>query len=158
MAKDFISFCLGVVLIPTFMHRSQTLIVLGFLFIIKKLFIKSVFCFLISVPGLSPDFQERMVEYLKLFKIDVKTPITAEQLMLLRQSVPSPTRPTSPRDSSFNILDMSKLQMWNMFNNNTLYPGVGAHHQTFSPQPVTSPVQREPSPEPQREALDLGLR
>ncbi|XP_033222024.1 protein dead ringer-like isoform X2 [Belonocnema kinseyi] len=111
-----------------------------------------------AVPGMAPEFQERMVEYIKLLNKELKNSGTAEQMMMLRQGSGSPPRSTSPRESGFNVLDMSKLHMWNMFNNNTLYPGVGGHHQPFSPQPTHSPVPPEASPEPQREALDLGLR
>ncbi|XP_076276234.1 retained isoform X2 [Lasioglossum baleicum] len=51
----------------------------------------------------------------------------------------------------------ARLTLWNMYNNNILYPGVG-HQPSMSPQPSHSPLPAASSPEPQREALDLGLR
>ena len=108
------------------------------------------------------EFEARMVEYMKLLNKELlnkelKNAGTGEQMMMHRQGSASPPTSTSPRDGGLTAMEMSRLTMWNLYNNNTLYPGVG-HHPSFSPQPSHSPVPPATSPEPQREALDLGLR
>ncbi|XP_034935746.1 protein dead ringer isoform X2 [Chelonus insularis] len=110
------------------------------------------------IPGLAPaEFEARMVEYVKLLNKELRNAgAGTPPPMIHRQgSVTSPSE-TPPRDSALNALEMSRLTLWNMYNNNTLYPGVGQQPplspQAHSPHPQTS------SPEPQSEALDLGRR
>ncbi|XP_015594703.1 protein dead ringer isoform X2 [Cephus cinctus] len=111
------------------------------------------------IPGMAPaEFEARMVEYVKLLNKELRsagggTPPP----MIHRQGSASPPSSTPPRDSAFSALEMSRLTLWNMYNNNTLYPGVG-HQPPLSPQTSHSPLPPNSSPEPQREALDLGLR
>ncbi|XP_043279131.1 protein dead ringer-like isoform X2 [Venturia canescens] len=110
------------------------------------------------IPGLAPaEFEARMVEYVKLLNKELRnagggTPPP----MIHRQGSASPPPSTPPREA-FSALEMSRLTLWNMYNNNTLYPGVG-HQPPLSPQASNSPHRQAASPEPQREALDLGLR
>ncbi|XP_066590471.1 AT-rich interactive domain-containing protein 3C isoform X2 [Prorops nasuta] len=109
------------------------------------------------IPGLAPsEFEARMVEYVKLLNKELRNAgAGTPPPMIHRQGSSSPTSTTPPRDGALSALEMSRLTLWNMYNNNTLYPGVG--HQPPSPQASRSPVPPS-SPEPQREALDLGLR
>ncbi|XP_012251012.2 protein dead ringer isoform X1 [Athalia rosae] len=111
------------------------------------------------IPGLAPsEFEARMVEYVKLLNKELRSAgAGTPPPMIHRQGSASPPSSTSPRDAALNALEMSRLTLWNMYNNNTLYPGVG-HQPPLSPQPPHSPAPPTSSPEPQREALDLGLR
>lgn len=111
------------------------------------------------IPGLAPsEFEARMVEYVKLLNKELRSGGTGTPPpMIHRQGSASPPSSTSPREAALNALEMSRLTLWNMYNNNTLYPGVG-HQPPLSPQAPHSPVPPAASPEPQREALDLGLR
>ncbi|CAK9819617.1 Protein dead ringer [Anthophora plagiata] len=111
------------------------------------------------IPGMAPsEFEARMVEYVKLLNKELRSAgAGTPPPMIHRQGSASPPSSTPPRDSAFSALEMSRLTLWNMYNNNTLYPGVG-HQPPLSPQASHSPVPPASSPEPQREALDLGLR
>ncbi|XP_050481149.1 protein dead ringer isoform X3 [Bombus huntii] len=109
------------------------------------------------IPGMAPsEFETRMVEYVKLLNKELRGGVTPPPV-IHRQDSASPPPLTPPRDGAFSALEMSRLTLWNMYNNNTLYPGM-AHQPPMSPQASHSPVPALPSPEPQREALDLGLR
>ncbi|KAK1131027.1 hypothetical protein K0M31_017330 [Melipona bicolor] len=111
------------------------------------------------VPGMAPtEFEARMVEYVKLLNKELRNAgNTTPPPMVHRQDTISPPTPsTPPRDVAFSALDVSRLTLWNMYSNNGLYPGIG-HQSVVSPQPSPQPPQ-VPTPEPQREALDLGLR
>ncbi|XP_051170370.1 protein dead ringer isoform X3 [Leptopilina boulardi] len=116
-----------------------------------------------AVPGLvPPELEARMFEYIKhlnkeLMNKELKNANSGDQMMMHRQGSASPPTSTSPRDGGFSALEMSRLTMWNLYNNNSIYPGVG-HHPPYSPQQAHSPAPPASSPEPQREALDLGLR
>ncbi|XP_043475748.1 protein dead ringer-like isoform X2 [Leptopilina heterotoma] len=116
-----------------------------------------------AVPGLvPPELEARMFEYIKhlnkeLMNKELKNASSGDQMMMHRQGSASPPTSTSPRDGGFSALEMSRLTMWNLYNNNSIYPGVG-HHPPYSPQQAHSPAPPASSPEPQREALDLGLR
>ncbi|KAK9294434.1 hypothetical protein QLX08_010954 [Tetragonisca angustula] len=87
------------------------------------------------MPGMAPaEFEARMVEYVKLLNKELRsassvTPPPTNH----RQDSASPPPSTPPRDAS----------------------GFG-HQPPMSPQP--SPIPAGSTPEPQREALDLGLR
>ncbi|XP_076236263.1 retained [Calliopsis andreniformis] len=111
------------------------------------------------IPGMAPsEFEARMVEYVKLLNKELRSAgAGTPPPMIHRQGSASPPSSTPPRDGTFSALEMSRLTLWNMYNNNTLYPGVG-HQPPLSPQASHSPVPQASSPEPQREALDLGLR
>ncbi|CAL7936838.1 unnamed protein product [Xylocopa violacea] len=111
------------------------------------------------IPGMAPsEFEARMVEYVKLLNKELRSAgAGTPPPMIHRQGSASPPSSTPPRDGTFSALEMSRLTLWNMYNNNTLYPGVG-HQPPMSPQASHSPVPPASSPEPQREALDLGLR
>ncbi|XP_043253129.1 protein dead ringer-like isoform X3 [Colletes gigas] len=111
------------------------------------------------IPGMAPsEFEARMVEYVKLLNKELRSAgAGTPPPMIHRQGSASPPSSTPPRDGAFSALEMSRLTLWNMYNNNTLYPGVG-HQPPLSPQASHSPVPPASSPEPQREALDLGLR
>ncbi|OAD62519.1 Protein dead ringer [Eufriesea mexicana] len=111
------------------------------------------------IPGMAPsEFEARMVEYVKLLNKELRSAgAGTPPPMIHRQGSASPPSSTPPRDGAFSALEMSRLTLWNMYNNNTLYPGVG-HQPPMSPQASHSPVPPASSPEPQREALDLGLR
>nr|XP_034196672.1 AT-rich interactive domain-containing protein 3C-like isoform X2 [Osmia lignaria] len=111
------------------------------------------------IPGMAPsEFEARMVEYVKLLNKELRSAgAGTPPPMIHRQGSASPPSSTPPRDAGFSALEMSRLTLWNMYNNNTLYPGVG-HQPPLSPQASHSPVPPASSPEPQREALDLGLR
>ncbi|XP_012286449.1 protein dead ringer isoform X2 [Orussus abietinus] len=111
------------------------------------------------IPGMAPaEFEARMVEYVKLLNKELRSAgAGTPPPMIHRQGSSSPPSSTPPRDSAFSALDVSRLTLWNMYNNNTLYPGVG-HQPPLSPQASHSPLPPASSPEPQREALDLGLR
>ncbi|XP_031833425.1 retained isoform X2 [Nomia melanderi] len=111
------------------------------------------------IPGMAPsEFEARMVEYVKLLNKELRSAgAGTPPPMIHRQGSTTPPSSTPPRDGAFSALEMSRLTLWNMYNNNTLYPGVG-HQPPLSPQASHSPVPQASSPEPQREALDLGLR
>ncbi|XP_060817803.1 protein dead ringer isoform X4 [Bombus pascuorum] len=111
------------------------------------------------IPGMAPsEFEARMVEYVKLLNKELRSAGGGTPPPVIhRQGSASPPPSTPPRDGAFSALEMSRLTLWNMYNNNTLYPGM-AHQSPMSPQTPHSPVPAPPSPEPQREALDLGLR
>ncbi|XP_053975287.1 AT-rich interactive domain-containing protein 3C-like isoform X3 [Hylaeus anthracinus] len=112
------------------------------------------------IPGMAPsEFEARMVEYVKLLNKELRSAGAGTPPPIIhRQGSASPPSSTPPRDAgAFSALEMSRLTLWNMYNNNTLYPGVG-HQPPLSPQASHSPVPPASSPEPQREALDLGLR
>ncbi|XP_071862543.1 retained isoform X3 [Bombus fervidus] len=111
------------------------------------------------IPGMAPsEFEARMVEYVKLLNKELRNAGgSTPPPVIHRQGSASPPPSTPPRDGAFNALEMSRLTLWNMYNNNTLYPGM-AHQPPMSPQTSHSPVPAPPTPEPQREALDLGLR
>ena len=111
------------------------------------------------IPGMAPsEFEARMVEYVKLLNKELRSAgAGTPPPMIHRQGSASPPPSTPPRDGGFSALEMSRLTLWNMYNNNTLYPGVG-HQPPLSPQTSHSPLPQASSPEPQREALDLGLR
>ncbi|XP_068970941.1 protein dead ringer-like isoform X2 [Bombus flavifrons] len=111
------------------------------------------------IPGMAPsEFEARMVEYVKLLNKELRSAgcITPPPVIHQQDST-SPPPSTPPRDGSFGAVEMSRLTLWNMYNNNGLYPGM-AHQPSMSPQASHSPVPAAPTPEPQREALDLGLR
>lgn len=111
------------------------------------------------IPGMAPsEFEARMVEYVKLLNKELRSAGGGTPPPVIhRQGSTSPPPSTPPRDNAFSALEMSRLTLWNMYNNNTLYPGM-AHQPPMSPQTSHSPLPAPPSPEPQREALDLGLR
>lgn len=86
------------------------------------------------IPGITSEFEARMVEYVKLLNKEFRTSATTPPT--IRQGSNSPPSSTSPREA-FSAMEMSRLTLWNLYNNN--------HH-----PPST--------PEPQKEALDLGVK
>ncbi|EEB15681.1 hypothetical protein Phum_PHUM379860 [Pediculus humanus corporis] len=93
-------------------------------------------CFTGPIPGLAPsEFEARMVEYVKLLNKELRTSTTTPPA--LRSGSNSPPSSTSPREA-LSAIEMSRLTLWNLYNNN---------HQTSST-----------TPEPQKEALDLGVK
>lgn len=86
------------------------------------------------IPGLAPsEFEARMVEYVKLLNKELRTSTTTPPS--IRQGSNSPPSSTSPREA-LSAIEMSRLTLWNLYNNN----------HTSS------------TPEPQKEALDLGVK
>lgn len=115
-----------------------------------------------NVSGLAPvEFDARVAEYVKMLKeFRTGTPGTPPSHdMLHRQNNTSPTSSSSPRDGTISMQDFSRFSvMYNMYNNNNaLFPAMTGQQPT-SPQRSQSPLPAAASPEPQREALDLGLR
>ncbi|XP_063980761.1 AT-rich interactive domain-containing protein 3C-like isoform X4 [Diachasmimorpha longicaudata] len=107
------------------------------------------------IPGLAAaELEARMAEYIKLFNKEFRTSGASTPPPIHRQGSASPPSGTPPRDTA--MAEMSRLTLWNLYNNNTLYPNM--HQPPASPQPSHSPHPQATSPEPQREALDLGLR
>ncbi|KAJ8678734.1 hypothetical protein QAD02_014521, partial [Eretmocerus hayati] len=130
--------------------------------------------------GIAPDLELRMAEYMKHLQREmgrraagsppgllnhvaaVQAQTHQQQHLHNRQSSASPPggggarSPPPSRDAG--IFDMSRFTLWNMYNNN-LHSGLAAagYPQSLSPRPG-SPHGQPASPEPQKEALDLGLR
>ena len=106
------------------------------------------------------ELEARMVEYVKLLNKEWRNGGASPPDMIHRQSSASPPN-SSP--GGLTAMEMSRLTLWNMHNNNTLYPGI-AYQQPLSPQASNSSHTHVASPEPgsgeepQREALNLGLR
>lgn len=113
-----------------------------------------------AIAGLAPsEFEARMVEYVKLLNKELRSTGTGTPPPMIHRHASSPPNSPPPRvDPSFSALEMSRLTLWNMYNNNSLYPGVGHPPPQMSPLTSHSPNPQASSPEPQREALDLGLR
>ncbi|KAL2712209.1 protein dead ringer-like isoform X1 [Vespula squamosa] len=108
----------------------------------------------LSMSNLAPsEFEARMVEY-ELRNAGAGTPPP----MINRQGGSPPPPSTSPKDTNTSNYEMSRLTLWGMYgNNNPIYSAV-IHQPALSPQTSHSPLHHVSSPEPQREALDLGLR
>ncbi|XP_044735827.1 protein dead ringer isoform X2 [Chrysoperla carnea] len=89
------------------------------------------------IPGLAPsEFEARMVEYVKLLNKELRN--TASPTAARHGSSSPPNNTTSP----INPLEMSRLTLWNLYNNNPT-----------APPPILNPP---PVLEPQREALNLA--
>ncbi|XP_026470917.1 protein dead ringer-like [Ctenocephalides felis] len=89
------------------------------------------------VAGLAPhEIEQRMMEYMKLF----------QHKETRRLGSQSPPETVSPRDAALSALEMSRLTLWNLYNNNTSPP---SSINNTSP-PGTLGI------EPQREALNLS--
>ncbi|XP_044589675.1 protein dead ringer isoform X6 [Cotesia glomerata] len=103
--------------------------------------------------GPPADFDARVTDYLKMLHRDFHrgTGATSPPMTLKHQGSPEDT---PPRDTREALMEMSKLTLWNMYN--PLYGGLA--QPPVSPQTSHSPHPQSTSPEPQREALDLGLR
>ncbi|XP_074099466.1 retained isoform X3 [Cotesia typhae] len=97
---------------------------------------------------------QQAADYLKMLHRDFNrgTGATSPPLTLKHQGSPGGSPPRETRDA---LVEMSKLTFWNMYNN-PLYGGLAQPQ--MSPQTSHSPHPQATSPEPQREALDLGLR
>ncbi|XP_008552877.1 AT-rich interactive domain-containing protein 3C isoform X7 [Microplitis demolitor] len=93
-------------------------------------------------------------DYLKLLQRDIQRSIGSSSPPLIHRQGSPPGSP--PRDTGNALAEMSRLTLWNMYNNNPLYGGLA--QPPLSPQTSHSPHPQAASPEPQREALDLGLR
>ncbi|KAL2748085.1 protein dead ringer-like isoform X1, partial [Vespula maculifrons] len=108
----------------------------------------------LSMSNLAPsEFEARMVEY-ELRNAGAGTPPP----IINRQGSSTPPPSTPPKDANTSNYEMSRLTLWGMYgNNNPIYSAV-IHQPSVSPQTSQSPLQQASSPEPQREALDLGLR
>ncbi|XP_008214460.1 protein dead ringer isoform X2 [Nasonia vitripennis] len=109
------------------------------------------------VAGMAPEFEAHMAEYVKRLQHEMRVRRTSPNRLIHRQGSASPPPARSPsRDAA--ILEMSRFTLWNMYNNN-LHPGIGYPPSAVSPQNSShSPPPQPGSPEPQKEALDLGLR
>ncbi|XP_008552851.1 protein dead ringer isoform X3 [Microplitis demolitor] len=104
--------------------------------------------------GPPADFDARVTDYLKLLQRDIQRSIGSSSPPLIHRQGSPPGSP--PRDTGNALAEMSRLTLWNMYNNNPLYGGLA--QPPLSPQTSHSPHPQAASPEPQREALDLGLR
>ncbi|XP_057341861.1 protein dead ringer isoform X5 [Microplitis mediator] len=93
-------------------------------------------------------------DYLKLLQRDFQRSMGSSSPPLIHKQGSPPGSP--PRDTNQALAEMSRLTLWNMYNNNPLYGGLA--QPPLSPQTSHSPHPQAASPEPQREALDLGLR
>lgn len=77
------------------------------------------------IPGLAPsEFEARMMEYVKLLNKEIRSSAATPPI----QGDASPPSSTSP----MNPLEVSRMTLWNLYNNN------------------------QPPPEPQKEALNLS--
>lgn len=89
------------------------------------------------IPGLAPsEFEARMVEYVKLLNKELRNTASPTAARLGSSSPPNNT------SSPINPLEMSRLTLWNLYNNNPPQP-----------PPILNPP---PVLEPQREALNLA--
>ncbi|XP_057341864.1 AT-rich interactive domain-containing protein 3C isoform X8 [Microplitis mediator] len=104
--------------------------------------------------GPPADFDARVTDYLKLLQRDFQRSMGSSSPPLIHKQGSPPGSP--PRDTNQALAEMSRLTLWNMYNNNPLYGGLA--QPPLSPQTSHSPHPQAASPEPQREALDLGLR
>ncbi|XP_069672822.1 protein dead ringer isoform X2 [Periplaneta americana] len=92
-----------------------------------------------QIPGLpSSEFEARMVDYVKFLHKELGGATPPGNGSSNRQGSSSPPSSTSPQETAFNALGMSRLTLWNICNNNT----------SIVPPP----------PEPQKEALNLEVR
>lgn len=113
------------------------------------------------MTGLTPEMESHMLEYFKMMNADAIQRINAAAVnsspTINRHGSTSPSSKTSPREGSFAASDMrASFPLWNLYNNNNIYPSL--QQTPVSPQAPNSPTVQAASPEPQREALDLGLR
>ncbi|XP_043684083.1 protein dead ringer-like isoform X2 [Vespula pensylvanica] len=114
----------------------------------------------LSMSNLAPsEFEARMVEYVKLLNKELRNAGAGTPPPIInRQGSSTPPPSTPPKDANTSNYEMSRLTLWGMYgNNNPIYSAV-IHQPSLSPQTSQSPLQQASSPEPQREALDLGLR
>lgn len=86
----------------------------------------------------------------------------AAQVVQAAQAAAHHAATGSPPSKSPNqeaaLFDMSRLSLWNSLYNNNMHPALGYAHLS-PPQGIHSPMPQLASPEePQKEALDLGLR
>lgn len=112
------------------------------------------------MSNLAPsEFEARMVEYVKLLNKELRNAGAGTPPPIInRQGSSTPPPSTPPKDATTSNYEMSRLTLWGMYgNNNPIYSAV-IHQPSLSPQTSQSPLQQASSPEPQREALDLGLR
>ncbi|XP_058804149.1 protein dead ringer isoform X2 [Phymastichus coffea] len=112
--------------------------------------------------GVAPDFEVRMAEYVKHLQREmdarrraVVSPTSA--LLAQQQHRPGSTSPPTEATSREALLEMSRLTLWNMYNNN-MHPAINYAHNISPHDSPHSPTAQPASPEPQKEALDLGLR
>ncbi|XP_077299463.1 protein dead ringer-like [Arctopsyche grandis] len=83
--------------------------------------------------AMAHDLEQKMMEYMKLF----------QQKDFRRPGSESPPGTVSPRDAALSALEMSRLTLWSLYNNNASPPA--------SLNNASSPIN-----EPQREALNLS--
>lgn len=105
-----------------------------------------------GIPGVTPEMESQMLEYFKVITATAEmqriNAAVNSSPMINRQGSTSPLSKSSPPD-------VRGLPLWNLYNNNNIYNGF--QQTPMSPVAPNSPEQ-ESNPEPQREALDLGLR
>ncbi|XP_057341863.1 AT-rich interactive domain-containing protein 3C isoform X7 [Microplitis mediator] len=107
-----------------------------------------------ALGGQHHSAQSMANDYLKLLQRDFQRSMGSSSPPLIHKQGSPPGSP--PRDTNQALAEMSRLTLWNMYNNNPLYGGLA--QPPLSPQTSHSPHPQAASPEPQREALDLGLR
>lgn len=99
------------------------------------------------IPGLAPsEFEARMMEYVKLLNKEIRSSTATPP----RQGDSSPPSATSP----LNPLEMSRMTLWNLYNNNQLQNEPQKEALNLSePLPLQPPILRPPSVkrEPERE-------
>lgn len=97
------------------------------------------------IPGLAPsEFEARMVEYVKLLNKELRSSAATPP----RQGSSSPPSATSP----LNPLEMSRLTLWNLYNNNPTPPCSEPQKEPINlsenSHPVTPSVKREQERDP----------
>lgn len=102
-----------------------------------------------------PEFEAHVAEYVRLLNRQLgggHPPATTPPVNRPGNSS-SPSSMTPPREGQINPYELSKLTLWNMYNNSQLCA-------MANPPPPSPHTSRSfpGSPEPQREALDLGIR
>ncbi|KAL6438108.1 hypothetical protein ACFW04_004383 [Cataglyphis niger] len=98
-------------------------------------------------PNLGSNISEYMMKMLR----DRSNSITNNSI------IPQQTGNTSispPTTEALSAIELSKLTLWNLYQNNNKIYSVG--QQSFPPSTSHSPLGPATSPEPQREALDLA--
>ena len=121
---------------------------------------------------MAPDFEVRMAEYVKQLHRGLNTQMHHQQQQHpphQQDSGSPPAQSASPNHHDNALFEMSRLTLWNSIYNNNLHPSIAAaaavanaanyNHQPMSPRPTShSPQAHTATPEPQKEALDLGMR
>ncbi|XP_014602422.1 PREDICTED: protein dead ringer-like isoform X2 [Polistes canadensis] len=104
------------------------------------------------------EFEARMAEYFRMYHREKFVATGSSPPIISQPGSSTPTTTTIPIPSNIQNYETLRNIQAVFGNNNTIYPAALAHHASLSPQASQSSLQPVPSPEPQREALDLGVR